>query len=80
MPTTSKADADVIYEAYAEKLRSLYDTFFLTLVQTPDNPGPAKEAFIRGVILARTVRDLAINALPADGTLPPKPFHAINQA
>jgi hypothetical protein len=32
---------------------------------------------VRGVILARTVRDMAINALPADGTPPPKPFHAI---
>lgn len=80
MPNTSIADADVIHAAYAEKLRSLYDTFFLALVQSPDNPGPAKDAFVRGVLLARTVRDMAINALPADGTPPPKPFHTIASA
>lgn len=74
MPTASSSDADVIGEAYADKLRSLYDTFFLALVQAPDSPGPAKDAFVRGVILARTVRDMAIHALPADGTPPPKPF------
>lgn len=77
MSNASNADADIICDAYAEKLRSLYDTFFLALVQTPDNPGPAKDAFVRGVILARTVRDMAINALPADGTPPPKPFHTM---
>ena len=77
MPNPSKADADIICDAYAERLRGLYDTFFLALVQSPDNPGPAKDAFVRGVVLARTVRDMAINALPADGTLPPAPFHTI---
>lgn len=74
MPTASRTDADVIGEAYADKLHSLYDTFFLSLVQSPDNPGPAKDAFVRGVILARTARDMAIKALPADGAPLPKPF------
>lgn len=77
MPNRSTVDADIIRDAYAEKLQSLYDTFFLALVQSPDNPGPAKEAFVRGVILARNVRDMAIAALPAEGTPPPKPFHAL---
>ncbi|GLQ89985.1 hypothetical protein [Dyella flagellata] len=80
MPNTSRADADIISDAYAEKLRSLYDTFFLAVVQAPDNPGPAKEAFVRGVILARTARDMAIGALPAEGTAPPKPFHTLANA
>jgi hypothetical protein len=80
MPNASTGDADIIREAYAEKLRSLYDTFFLSVVQAPDNPAPAKQAFVRGVILARTVRDLAIGALPAEGTLAPEPFHAIHKA
>jgi len=79
MPSTSNADADIICDAYAEKLRSLYETFFLNVVQTPDNPGPAKDAFVRGIILARTVRDMAINALPVDGTPPPKPFDTITK-
>lgn len=73
MPNAPKADAEIIGEAYAEKLRSLYDTFFLAVVQAPGNPGPAKEAFVRGVILARTTRDMAIGALPAEGAMPPKP-------
>lgn len=77
MPNAVQADADIIRDAYAQRLRGLYDTFFLALVQSPDNPGPARDAFVRGVILARTVRDMAISALPADGTLPPKPFHAM---
>ncbi|GGA51513.1 hypothetical protein [Dyella nitratireducens] len=77
MPNPSKADADIIRDAYAEKLQGLYDTFFLASVQSPDNPGPAKDAFVRGVILARAVRDMAISALPADGTPPPEPFHTI---
>ncbi|RUL78376.1 hypothetical protein [Dyella choica] len=80
MPNASKADADIINEAYAGKLRSLYDTFFLAVVQAPDNPSPAKEAFVRGVILARAVRDMAIGGLPAEGTPPPMPFHAIAKA
>ncbi|HUA81265.1 MAG TPA: hypothetical protein VL997_12885 [Dyella sp.] len=75
MPNPSTLDADIIRDAYAEKLRGLYDTFFLALVQSPDSPGHAKDAFVRGVILARNVRDMAIGALPADGTLPP--FHTI---
>lgn len=79
MPNASSADADIICDAYAEKLRGLYETFFLSVVQSPDNPGPAKDAFVRGVILARTVRDLAIKALPADGTPAPKPFHTITK-
>lgn len=80
MPNASQTDADIICDAYAEKLRGLYETFFLSVVQSPDNPGPAKDAFVRGVILARTVRDLAIKALPADGTPPPKPFHTITKS
>ena len=79
MPTPTNADADIIYSAYADKIRTLYDTFFLSVVQTPENPGPAKDAFVRGVILARTVRDMAINALPSDGTPPPKPFDTITR-
>lgn len=70
MPT-APTDADILHDAYAEKLKTLYDTLFLALVQTPDNPGPAKDAFVRGVVLARTVRDMAINALPADNTPAP---------
>jgi len=77
MPNEAPAEADIIRDAYADRLRGLYDTFFLALVQSPDNPGPARDAFVRGVILARTVRDMAISALPADGTPPPKPFHAM---
>ena len=80
MPNAPQADADIICDAYAEKLRGLYETFFLSAVQTPDTPGPAKDAFVRGVILARTVRDLAIGALPADGTPVPKPFHTMAKA
>jgi hypothetical protein len=80
MPNPSKVDADIICDAYADKLRTLYDTFFLALVQSPENPAPAKDAFVRGVILARTARDMAIDALPADGTPPPKPFHTMTSA
>lgn len=79
MPNAPQADADILHDAYAEKLRGLYETFFLSVVQAPDNPGPARDAFVRGVILARTVRDMAIKALPTDGTPPPKPFHTITQ-
>jgi hypothetical protein len=80
MPNVSKADADILRDAYAEKLKGLYDIFFASVVQTPENPAPAKDAFVRGVLLARTVRDLAIKALPDDGVLPPKPFHTIAKA
>lgn len=79
MPNASNADIDIICDAYAERIRSLYETFFLNVVQTLDNPGAAKDAFVRGVILARTVRDMAINALPVDGTPPPKPFDAMTR-
>lgn len=79
MPNPSNADADIILDAYADKLRALYETFFFSVVQTPENPGPAKDAFVRGVILARTVRDMAINALPNDGTPPPKPFDTMTK-
>ncbi|WP_284320529.1 hypothetical protein [Dyella acidisoli] len=79
MPIASNRDVDIICDAYAEKIRSLYETFFLNVAQTPDNPGPAKDAFVRGVILARTVRDMAISALPADGTPLPKRFDAMTR-
>ncbi|HUA80849.1 MAG TPA: hypothetical protein VL997_10785 [Dyella sp.] len=80
MSDAIRTDADIIGDAYAQKLVSLYDTFFLSVVQSPDNPGPAKDAFVRGVVLARTVRDMAIKSLPADGTPAPKPFDMIAKA
>ena len=79
MPNASNPDVDIICDAYAEKIRSLYETFFLNVAQTPDNPGPAKDAFVRGVILARTVRDMAISALPADSARLPKPFDTMTR-
>lgn len=80
MTDATRTDADIIGDAYALKLASLYETFFTSVVQSPDNPGPAKDAFVRGVVLARTVRDMAIKSLPADGTQAPKPFDAIAKA
>lgn len=74
---TSQNDASIIQDAYAERLKGLVDTFFLGVVQAPDKSEQAKEAFVRGVLLARAVRDAAIKALPDEGIPPPKPFDTL---
>lgn len=47
--TARQSDSSIVQEAYAERLKGLVDTFFLSIVQAPDNVEHAKEAFTKGV-------------------------------
>jgi hypothetical protein len=58
-------DQDIIKQAYAETLTSLFATFFdtYTLANTEADKAQAEQRFKNGVDVARTARDKAINLL-----------------
>lgn len=60
-PTT---DADIIQDAYAERLKALFDNY---VDVAPSDPDGAKAKFVAGVTFLRNLRTAALQALPGDG-------------
>jgi hypothetical protein len=56
-------DADIIQEAYAERLKGLFDNYADV---APSDPDGAKAKFVAGITFLRNLRDTALQALPAE--------------
>lgn len=59
------ADADIIQDAYADRLKALFDNY---VDVAPSDPDGAKAKFVTGVTFLRNVRSAALQALPTDST------------
>ena len=57
-------DADIIQDAYAERLKALFDNY---VDVAPSDPDGAKAKFVAGVTFLRGVRDVALQVLPPEG-------------
>ncbi|PXV60862.1 hypothetical protein SAMN04487785_11344 [Dyella jiangningensis] len=57
------SDADIIQNAYAQRLQALFDNY---VDVAPSDPDGAKAKFVAGVTFLRGVRAAALQALPAD--------------
>ncbi|PMQ02629.1 hypothetical protein DyAD56_23280 [Dyella sp. AD56] len=55
------ADADIIQDAYADRLKALFDNY---VDVAPSDPDGAKAKFVAGVTFLRNVRAAALQALP----------------
>ena len=56
-------DADIIQDAYAERLKALFDNY---VDIAPSDPDGAKAKFVAGVTFLRNVRASALQALPPE--------------
>ncbi|AIF47668.1 hypothetical protein [Dyella japonica] len=56
-------DADIIQEAYAERLKALFDNYTDMALADPEG---ARARFVTGVAFLRNVRESALQALPPD--------------
>ncbi|QNK00794.1 hypothetical protein [Dyella telluris] len=57
------SDEDIIQEAYAERLKAVFDNYADV---APSDPDGAKAKFVAGVTFLRKVRASALQALPPD--------------
>nr|WP_199038393.1 hypothetical protein [Dyella sp. ASV24] len=58
-------DTDIIQDAYADRLKALFDNY---VDVAPSDPDGAKAKFVAGVTFLRNVRAAALQALPTDST------------
>jgi hypothetical protein len=63
--TNSPSDADIIQDAYAERLKAIFDNY---VDIAPSDPDGAKTKFVEGVTFLRSIRAAALQALPVDVT------------
>jgi len=56
-----QTDEDIIQEAYAERLKALFDNYADV---APSDPDGAKAKFVEGVLFLRNLRATAIQSLP----------------
>lgn len=61
------SDEDIINEAYAERLKAVFDNF---VELAPSDPQGAREKFVAGVGFLRQIRVTALQALGDAGSTP----------
>lgn len=57
----AKSDEDIINDAYADNLKALFNVFYSRALKEPD---AARDTFVHGVGVLRSMRDTAVQSLP----------------